>query len=63
MGVDCELRYIDTPEEQRLENIRRRNEAVRNGAPGFQVRDEDAAHFFDAPEENEIAARVKPKFV
>jgi len=60
MGVKCELHYIDIPEEQRLRNIRRRNEEIQQGKDHFYLTDEkDIYHYFEIPEENEIDIRVK----
>ncbi|MCL2773247.1 MAG: ATP-binding protein [Oscillospiraceae bacterium] len=60
MGVECELHYIDTPEEQRLVNIQKRNETVRLGKSDFfLVHDEDIYHYFEVPGEDEIDVRVK----
>jgi len=60
MGVNCELHYIDTPEEQRLQNIRRRNEAVHQGKDHFYLTsDNDIYHFFEIPEDCEVDVRVK----
>lgn len=60
MGVKCELHYIDTSEDQRVQNIRRRNEEIRQGKSHFYLTDEkDISHFFEIPNDSEIAVRVK----
>ena len=60
MGVFCELHYIDTPEEVRLQNIRCRNQKILQGQLLFYLTDEnDINHFFEIPTENEINVRVK----
>ena len=60
LGVKCELHYIDTPEGQRLRNIRRRNEEIRQGKPHFYLTDErDICHFFEVPDDSEIDVRVE----
>ena len=60
MGVACELHYMDTPEELRLINIQKRNEAVRQGELGYSfTHDKDPYHFFEEPGEDEIDFRVK----
>ena len=62
MGVRCELHYIDTPEEQRLQNIQKRNETVRFGESDFfLVHDEDVNHYFEPPDGGEIDVRVEYK--
>jgi len=59
MGLICELHYIDTPEEQRLQNIRKRNETIQQGELGYILTQEnDLYHFFDIPDDNEIDCRV-----
>ena len=59
MGVKCELHYIDTPEEQRLQNIRRRNEKIQQGKDHFYLtNDNDINHFFEIPDDCEIDVRV-----
>ena len=59
MGVECELHYIDTPEEQRLRNIQKRNETIRLGESDFfLVRDGDINHYFEEPGDDEINVRV-----
>ena len=60
MGVECELHYIDTSEEQRLLNIQKRNEVVQRGESDFfLVQEKDIDHFFEIPDEDEIDFRVK----
>ena len=60
MGVKCELHYVDTPEEQRLLNIRCRNEEIRQGKSHFYLTDDkDIYHYFEIPTDSEIAVRVK----
>ncbi len=60
MGVKCELHYIDTPEDVRLQNIRCRNEKILQGKLHFYLtNDKDIYHFFETPTENEINERVK----
>jgi len=59
MGVACELHYMDTPEEQRLRNIKERNEAVRQGELGYYLTHEkDVNHYFEVPGEDEIDFRI-----
>ena len=59
MGVACELHYIDTPEEQRVKNIQKRNNDIRKGELGYILTDEkDIKHFFEIPTNNEIDFRV-----
>ncbi|MCL2203383.1 MAG: ATP-binding protein [Defluviitaleaceae bacterium] len=61
MGVACALHYIDTPEEQRREYIKKRNNDIRNGSLGYIITDEnDINHFFEAPEDDEIDDGEKP---
>ena len=60
MGVPCELHYIDTPQEQRLKNIERRNAEIRRGNSHFYLTGEqDIHHFFEIPDDSEIDVRVK----
>lgn len=60
MGVKCELHYIDTPEEQRVQNIRLRNEEVRQGKSHFYLTDDkDIYHFFEIPLDSEIDVRIE----
>ena len=60
MGVACELHYIDTLEEQRIKNILKRNEDIRNGELGYIFTEEkDLYHFFETPGDDEITVRVK----
>lgn len=60
MGVECELHYMDTPEEQRLRNIERRNEEIRQGQSDFFLaNDTDIHHFFEIPADSEIDVRVQ----
>lgn len=60
MGVVCELHYIDTPEEQRLQNIRCRNEEIRQGKSHFYLTDDkDIYHYFEIPTDSEIDVRIK----
>jgi len=60
MGVKCELHYIDTSEEQRLRNIQRRNNEIKQGKSHFYLTDEkDINHYFEIPAESEIDFRVK----
>ena len=60
MGVKCELHYIDTPEEQRFQNIQRRNEEIPQGKSDFFLtNDNDINHFFEIPDDSEIDVRVK----
>lgn len=59
MGVACELHYIDTPEEQRLKFIQKRNENIRQGELGYILTHEnDINHFFEIPNDDEINFRV-----
>lgn len=59
MGVICELHYVDTPEEIRLQNIRKRNEEVLQGKLHFYLtEDKDIYHFFEIPTESEIDKRI-----
>lgn len=62
MDVCCELHYIDTPEEQRLINVQKRNRAVRSGESGFVLTNEEVNHFFETPDKDEITVRVCLKF-
>ena len=60
INVKCELHYIDTPEEQRLENIRCRNDEIRQNKSHFYLtNDRDIDHYFEIPTEDEIDVRVK----
>jgi len=60
MGIQCELHYIDTPEEHRLKNINKRNESVQHGELGYMLtHDKDINHFFEVPDDDEIDHRVK----
>jgi len=60
MGVACELHYIDVTEEQRLRNIRRRNEQIQQGKSHFYLTDnKDIYHYFEIPDDCEINVRVK----
>jgi len=55
MGISCELHYIDIPEKQRRENIKKRNDAIRKGELGYIFADDsDIDHFFDVPTDDEI---------
>lgn len=59
IGVKCELHYIDTPEEQRLQNIYRRNEEIRQGKSHFFLtKEKDIHHYFEMPTDDEIDLRV-----
>ena len=59
MGVACELHYIDTPEEQRLKNINKRNEAIlRKECYETFMEEKDINHHFDIPTDDEITVRV-----
>ena len=54
MGINCELHYIDTPQEKRLDFINKRNEAVRQGELGYIIVDEKVInHFFEPPGDDE----------
>ena len=60
MGVACELHYIDTPEEQRLINIKKRNDAIlRKECYETFMQEKDIHHDFDIPSEDEITVVVK----
>ena len=60
MNVNCELHYIDTPEEQRLINIQNRNNEVHLSGLHFYITHEnDIHHFFEIPSDDEIDIRVK----
>ena len=60
MGVSCELHYMDTPEDVRLQNIRRRNDAIQQGKLDFFLADErDVYHDFEVPDDCEIDVIVK----
>ncbi|MCL2752711.1 MAG: ATP-binding protein [Defluviitaleaceae bacterium] len=60
MNVECEVHYIDTPEEQRIQNIEKRNQQVRDGDLGYIfTQHKDINHFFEEPSESEIDCRVK----
>ena len=62
MGVSCELHYMDTPEDVRLQNIRFRNDAIRQGNLDFFLADErDVTHPFEIPDDCEIDVIVKWK--
>jgi len=60
MGVVCELHYMDTPREQRLINIKKRNEAIlRKECNETFMQEKDIHHHFDVPSDDEIYLRVK----
>jgi predicted kinase len=60
MGVKCELHYIDTPEEQRLQNIHCRNKDIQQGESHFFLTEEkDIHHYFEIPTDDEIDLRIK----
>jgi len=60
MGVLCELHYMDTPEAVRLENLRRRNDAIKQGKLDFFLANElDVHHYFEVPDDSEIDVIVK----
>ena len=59
MKVECELHYIDTSEEQRLQNIYSRNKEIQQGKSHFYLTDDkDTHHFFEIPDDREIDVRV-----
>lgn len=59
-GVAFELHYIDTPEEQRLQNIRCRNREIGQGKLHFYLNSEkEIYHFFDIPTADEIDVLVQ----
>ena len=63
MGVECELHYIDTPEEQRLQNIQWRNDEIQQDKSHFYVtNDKDIDHYFEIPTIDEIDVKVKWNF-
>jgi predicted kinase len=60
MGVSCELHYIDTTEEQRAKNIKKRNDAVlRKKCNETFMQEEDIHHYFEIPDNDEIDFRVE----
>jgi len=60
IGVECEIHYMDTSEEQRVRNINNRNQQVRDGDLGYIfTQDKDVEHFFETPTEDEIDCRIK----
>jgi len=60
MGVECELHYMDTHQEQRLKNIQKRNGAIlRKECNETFMNEEDINHYFEIPDEFEIDIRVK----
>ena len=63
MGVEYELHYMDTPEEQQLKNIQKRNEAVLRKELNEAFMDEEVIDLcrrsFEKPDESEIDVRVK----
>ncbi|MFI3325208.1 MAG: ATP-binding protein [Clostridia bacterium] len=59
MGVKYELHYIDTPEEQRLNNIKKRNKNITENNLHFFLTDEkDINHYFEIPTDDEIDVKV-----
>ena len=59
MNVTCKLHYMDIPEEQRIQNINKRNKAVRQGELGYCfTQEKDIHHFFEIPSNDEIDFRV-----
>jgi len=60
MGVACELHYVDAPEEQRLINVKKRNDAIlRKECYESFMEEKDMLHDFDVPSDGEITVRVK----
>ena len=60
MGVSCELHYMNTTEEQRLNNIKKRNEAIfREECNETFMQEKNIHHFFEAPNDNEIDFNIK----
>jgi len=60
MGVTCELHYIDTSEEQRIINVKKRNDAIlRKECYESFMEEKDILHDFDIPSNDEIDVRVK----
>jgi len=60
MGVECELHYMDIPEEQRIQNIQCRNDEIRQGKSHFYLtNNNDIYHFFEIPTNSEIDVRVE----
>jgi hypothetical protein len=63
MAVKCELHYIDTSENQRLQNIISRNEEILEGKSHFYLtNDKDIYHFFEIPDDCEVDVRVIAPF-
>jgi len=63
-GVNCELHYIDTPEEQRLLNIKKRNQQIINGKLDFYlVQEKDIYHDFEVPSDDEIDVKIGNNFL
>ncbi|MDR2395907.1 MAG: ATP-binding protein [Endomicrobium sp.] len=59
-GIPSELHYIDTPQEQRTKNIKKRNKEIANGLNFFLVQEEsDINHFFEEPSKKEADVWVK----
>jgi|GEM_PF-3638723 Predicted transcriptional regulators len=55
MGISYELHYINTPENQRLENIQKRNNAIERGELDIPfTHKDDINHFFETPDDDEI---------
>jgi len=60
VGVVCELHYMDIPEEQRLKNIKKRNDSIlRKECYETFMDEKDIYHDFDVPSEEEITVVVK----
>ena len=60
MGVEYEFHYIDTPEEQRLRNIQKRNDAIlRKECYETFMREDDINHYFEIPDADEIDLIIK----
>lgn len=58
-GVNCEIYYMDTPEDIRVNNIHRRNSEAKAGQrEDFIVKEEDIKHYFEIPDESEEAVFV-----
>jgi predicted kinase len=60
IGVSCEFHYMDISEEQRLKNIKKRNDAIlRKECNETFMQEKDIYHFFEIPSDDEIAVKVR----
>ena len=60
MGVVCELHYMDTPEEQRIANVQKRNDAIlRKECNESFMHETDYIHYFEIPDADEVNIYVK----